>query len=743
MLAADGVDTTGMLTRLAALAARIAGVSTAVIEAGAIRAAFNEIPAPTRFQVVLPFEAKASSPGTLTLSDARRHAPLTPSQHDGLANLLQLVRTQLDHGRHALHLQAVNERAARADHILSLVAEATSCADALTGLLGELCRHHDAVVGRIWRLLHDGTMEQVSRFNDPRLPAASYYQVPPNAPVHAGNSWTAQAIARNQPEAFIYADVEHPERYALLQNAIDAGLASQVSFPFWIRENRFGVSLAFSTARPDLDAIVADIAALANTIRPVLHRKATDERVQHLALHDDLTQLGNRAAFNARLRTRLADAAAGGEPVTLLYLDLDGFKQVNDMHGHAAGDAILSEAAQRLRTATRDVDIIARLGGDEFAILQAATPIRPDAAGPHPGGAGPGGAGPGDASPGDPEDPDLDETAPAPAGMVLARRLLDRFAVPFALGGPLHVTVGTSIGIATFPHDGDTPDTLLRSADAALYEAKRAGRNTVRTFDRQLDQHHRARTVLRHELEAAIGNNALRLAFQPICELPGRSIHSQEALLRWHHPHRGAIPPHDVIPIAEAAGLSLQLTQWVLQAACTAATTWPGTWRIAVNLSPHHVRQPGLPARVAAILAAAALPAHRLSLEVTEELLVDRDPTVLNTLQSLKDLGVSLILDDFGALHAGLAWLPRIGFDQIKLGRTLTAALPHDAATQAIVDAILTFAARLGIGVVAEGVETDMELDTVQRAGVRFAQGFLLGRPGSVVMPPRLEPARC
>ena len=728
MLAVDGRDGRGLLTRLAALAARIAGVSTAVIEAGAIRAAFNEIPVPARFEVVLPFNAGALSSGidasgTLTLFDARRHAPLTPGQHDGLTNLLQVVCTQLDHGRHARHIEAVNERAARADHILRIVAEAASCADALTGLLGELCRYHDAVVGRIWRLLHDGTMEQVSRFNDPRLPADSYYQVPPTVPVRAGNSFTARAIARNQPEAFIYADVEHPERYALLPNAIDAGLASQVSFPFWIQENRFGVAMAFSTTRADLDAIVADIAALANTIRPVLHCKVTEERIHHLALHDDLTQLGNRAAFNARLRTRLADAAAGGEPVTLLYLDLDGFKQVNDTHGHAAGDAVLSEAAQRLRAATRDADIIARLGGDEFAILQAATPTQPDPDAPNA------------------DDPNRDETAPA--GMALARRLLDRFAVPFALGGPLHATIGTSIGIATFPHDGDTPDTLLRSADAALYEAKRAGRNTVRTFDRQLDQHRRARTVLRHELEAAIGDNALRLAYQPICELPGRAIHTQEALLRWNHPQRGPVPPHDVIPIAEAAGLSLPLTQWILQAACTAAATWPGTWRVAVNLSPHQVRQPGLPARVAACLAAAALPAHRLSLEVTEDLLADHDPAVLSTLQSLKDQGAGLTLDDFGALHGGLAWLPRISFDQIKLGRTLTAALPHDATTQAIVDATLTFAARLGIAVIAEGVETDAELDAMQRAGVRLAQGFLLGRPGPVLMLLPLQPARC
>jgi len=723
MLAADGLDTTGMLTRLAALAARIAGVSTAVIEAGTVCVLFNELPAVARFHLVLPLDAEALSPGTLTLLDARRHTPLTPGQQDSLADVLQLIRTQLDHGRHAHHLATLNGRTARTDQILRIVAEAASCTDALTGLLGELCRHYDAIAGRIWRLLHDGTMEQVSRFNDPRLPASSYYQVPPSAPVCAGNSWTAQAISRNQPEAFIYADIPNPERYALLQNAIDAGLASQVSFPFWIQDDHFGVALAFSTPRPDLGAIVEDIACLANTIRPVLHRKVTEERVHHLALHDDLTQLGNRAAFNSRLGARLADAAATGQSVTLLYLDLDGFKQVNDTHGHAAGDAVLAEAAHRLRTASRDADLIARLGGDEFAILQAATPIQP------------GQTDPGHTDPGQPD--------PSPAGMVLAHRLLARFTEPFALGGSLFANVGISIGIATFPQDGDTPDALLRNADAALYEAKRAGRNSVQTFDRQLAQRYRARIILRHELEAAIGNNALRLAYQPVYELPSRRIQAQEALLRWHHPHRGPLPPRDVVPLAEAAGLSLPLVQWVLHAACTAAATWPRTWRVAANLSPHQVRQPGLPACVAAILAATALPPHRLDLEVTEDLLLDNDPETLRTLQSLKAHGIGLTLDDFGALHGGLAWLPRFGFDRIKLGRAITAALPHDPATQAIVDAILSLASRLGIDVVAEGVETEIELDALQRAGVLLAQGYLLGRPGAVVMPPLPRPARC
>ncbi|RYF15479.1 MAG: GGDEF domain-containing protein, partial [Oxalobacteraceae bacterium] len=347
--------------------------------------------------------------------------------------------------RHA-NLAHASSHALRTEHMLRLVSEAGSCANALTSLLGELCLFHGAAVGRIWQVTSPGELfVEISRFNDKLLDEHSYYRLPPLEPVTASNSMTAEAIRRNVPHAVWYSQVQQPGRYALLSNAIASGLASQVSFPIWVKDHRFGIALAFSTERLDLADVVADLASMASTIQPQLFRKVAEERILFVAHHDDLTQLANRVMFQERLNQATEAETRGEHGVALLYLDLDGFKQVNDLHGHEVGDKLLAAVAARLRDNVRERDTVARIGGDEFAVIQ------PEGSQPN-------------------------------AAMILAARLVDAIAQPFEIDG-VQSSVGVSIGIAVHPWHGETSDQLLRNADTALYSVKKAGRNAFRVFE--------------------------------------------------------------------------------------------------------------------------------------------------------------------------------------------------------------------------------------------------------------------
>ncbi len=584
-------------------------------------------------------------------------------------------------------LADITRRAVRADRMLRLVSEAVSCADALTSLLGELCRHHGAPVGRIWKLdVADGMMREVSRFNE-----HAYYQQSPSSPVRAGNSMTAAAIARNQPQTSIYSQVTDTAQFALLAAAMESGLASQVSYPIWVQEQRFGISLAFVSEREDLDEIVADIASLANTIRPALFRKVTEERIRHMALHDDLTQLGNRTVFNECLGNAVTTAARGEQGLALLYLDLDGFKRVNDMRGHEVGDKLLAAVAGRLRAGVREGDTVARLGGDEFAVVQ------------------PRGGQPYEA-------------------VQLAQRLVHMLGQPFDIDGQPSL-IGASVGIALYPADGTTPDALLRNADAALYDAKGAGRNTCRLFEPSLASIQEEKFLIERDIKEAFEREAFTLAYQPICDAMTLEVRGLEALLRWNHPVKGPMPPARFVPVAEASGLILPLGWWAFETSCTEAATWAEPVCLSVNFSPLQFRQPGLTEQIAEVLARTGLAPTRLHLEVTEGLLLDDTGSVLHTMQALRAQGIQITLDDFGTAFASLSTLRRFPFDGIKIDMSFIQGMCSDDGTLAIVEALLSLGERLNLNVVAEGVETEEELETLRRLGCRRVQGYLTGRP--------------
>ena len=596
-------------------------------------------------------------------------------------------------GRELQHAQfwAASQRATRTERMLHQVAEAGSVTDALTNMLSELCSHHGAVIGRIWRLTPDDLMQEVSRYNDDVLDESSYYRRPPSAPVMWGNSFTADAIRRNQPRSIVYSQIEHPERYALLGAAMETGLKCQVSVPVWVQEDRFGVALSFNTERDDLADVLADVAALANTIRPALFRKVTEDRIRFLAHHDDLTQLPNRLLFQQRMSEAVAAARDGGAGLALLYLDLNSFKQVNDTRGHAVGDRLLAAVAQRLRENVRGGDTVARMGGDEFAVIQ-----------PH--------------------------TSQPAAAIRLAGRIVGAMTDPFDVDGQ-RLVIGCSVGIAVYPGHGATPDLLLRNADTALYRAKETGRNGYCLFEAGMNARERERVLIEGDMAEALARRQFTLAFQPLCDAATLEVVGFEALLRWDHPSRGSMSPSYFVALAEASGLIVPLGQWALEAACIEAARWQPHVRVAVNLSPMQFRQPDLPQRVAEALARSGLDPRRLDLEVTEGLLLDNAGLVLDTMNALRAQGIGMTLDDFGTAYASLSYLRRFPFDRIKIDKSFVDSIAEDGETLAIVQTILALSVRLKLSVVAEGVERPAQLETLRGLGCKLVQGYLTGRP--------------
>ncbi len=422
----------------------------------------------------------------------------------------------------------------------------------------------------------------------------------------------------------------------------------------------------------------------------ITERKRAEERIAYMAHHDALTGLPNRVLFRERLEQGLASGHRDDKGLAVLCMDLDSFKAVNDTLGHPSGDAVLRSLAERVLACIRDFDTVARLDGDEFAIVQI-------------------GAKPNDAS-------------------TLAQRVLDVVSQPYDLEGR-RVVVGTSIGIAMGPSDGDKPDQLLKNADMALYRAKADGGGTYRFFEREMDARLQARRALELDLRNALLNGEFELFYQPVIGLEDNRIRSAEALLRWRHCERGMISPAEFIPLAEEIGVIVPIGDWVLRQACAEVVTWPGKIKVAVNLSPAQFKRGNLVQGVVNALAASGLPASRLELEITESLLLQENESTLDTLRQLKALGVGISLDDFGTGHSSLSYLRRYPFDKIKIDQSFVRELSSDAGCVAIVRAIVSLGSGLGMATTAEGVETEEQLRLLRDLGCNEVQGYLFSRP--------------
>ena len=430
-----------------------------------------------------------------------------------------------------------------------------------------------------------------------------------------------------------------------------------------------------------------------NTYSDVSERRVADARMRFLAHHDGLTLLANRGVLRDHLDRAVAACAAASDGLALLYVDLDRFKPINDVYGHAVGDQLLIEVAQRMRGMVREEDLVARMGGDEFAIVQTAV------------------------------------GQPA-AAATLARRLIERMSDPFLFDG-MRLTLGISIGIGVYPTSGANAADLRRNADIALHRAKESGRNTYRFFDAAMEVREKARFQMEQDLRDAVGLRSFHVMYQPITDVETDAVVGFEALLRWDHPTLGAVGPEEFVTLAELNGLIVPLGRWVMETACTEAAGWPARLRVAVNLSPLQFRQGNLAEEVVDVLRRTGLAPDRLELEVTEGVLLEDSGPVLRTMHALQAFGVSITLDDFGTGHASLSYLRRFPFDKLKIDKSFIRNMCTDAQSNAIVEAVLLLSRRLGLNVVAEGVETQAQLDTLRGLRCPLAQGFLGGRPMS------------
>ncbi len=516
-----------------------------------------------------------------------------------------------------------------------------------------------------------------------------------------------------------YADALYILAFGFMGAAVLHPSAERLSRPqpgrigSWSRGRLAGVGVALLApslllllvpAQTMLDRVVRAVLAAALTAI-VLHRTAqaingyarSEQLAHHRAGHDELTGLPNRLALNEVMRVELATGNQRGERVSLLFLDLDGFKLINDSYGHGVGDELLIAAAVRVREAVREDDFVARLGGDEFVVVSR----------------------------------HLD----AASGEGLADRLLVAFADPFQLStGPVFVSPSIGIARSTGATGGGVVDgeTLLRDADAAMYKAKAAGRNRAAVFDESLREASRQRIEHETGLRNALDQQHFELHYQPVVRMTDGTTLGYEALLRWRHPEKGMIGPADFIAVAEDTWLIVPIGAWVLNEALRQVRVWreddPSVY-VAVNVSARQMRDANFPSTVADALVAAGLPGDALCLELTEYALVDDTPVTEIALTAIRALGVSIAVDDFGTGYSALGYLKRLPVSTVKIDKSFVDGLGTSRDDEALVRAILAMAHALGLGVIAEGVETAVQAHALRAMGCKVAQGWLYGRP--------------
>ena len=483
----------------------------------------------------------------------------------------------------------------------------------------------------------------------------------------------------------------------------DAGFRFMIASPVWCGGELVGAlvvgSLTRRSPRPHevecLDLLAAQAGAALNNARLFSERRAFEARLEHQAFHDALTNLPNRALFLDRLDQALARTRRDGEPVGVLFMDLDRFKMVNDSLGHDVGDELLSAVAQRLSVCLRPGDTLARYGGDEFTVLLER--LRSDA-----------------------------------DAIDVAERLLRSLSAPFILQ-ERQVFISASIGVSFAKHPYSNDSDPLREADLAMYRAKERGKGRWEVFESDMNAEAIRRLELETELRQAIDGQEMFLLYQPLVDLGSGTVTGVEALVRWRHPSRGVVSPNDFIGLAEETGLILRLGDWILEEACRQGQRWLELGlpplHVAVNISADQFQKGGLPGKLLEILVATGLPADRLTLEMTESVVMEEAEATMEIMSEIDGLGVRLALDDFGQGYSSLSYLKRFPLDVLKVDKAFVDGLVDNPEDRAIVRSVVALARELGISVTAEGIETARQLEHVKSLGCHVGQGYWFSRP--------------
>ena len=496
----------------------------------------------------------------------------------------------------------------------------------------------------------------------------------------------------------IVTDYAAEDRFGLPEALARAGLASGISVTIPGPRLPLGVLSGHTRqARDFTDDDALFMESVAHVLGAAIERWRAEEAFRHNALHDSLTGLPNRALFLDRLGHVLTRRDPGHPHAAVMFLDIDNFKLINDSLGHDAGDRLLKAIGPRLDTALRPIDTVARFGGDEFVVL-------------------------------------CEDVHDGRDAVIVAERLQRALAEPFPLDDGEDHFLSASIGVVLATGRYEDPDALLRDADAAMYRAKARGRAQSELFDDAMRNQVLGRLRMENALRGVLDRDELRVFYQPIVSLDDGSIQGFEALMRWHHDGLGPVSPLEFIPIAEETGLIVRLGAWVLEEACRQSVCWAEELgvpapMVSVNLSPRQVAHAELVPTVARVLEETGLSPSRLALEITESVLIHEADSPWNPLDALKRLGVKLMLDDFGTGYSSLSYLKRFPVDALKIDRAFVDGLGADPGDSAIVKAVIGMAQALEIGVVAEGVETELQVAALRELGCTRAQGFLYGRP--------------
>lgn len=489
----------------------------------------------------------------------------------------------------------------------------------------------------------------------------------------------------------------------------ELGFEMAMSVPVLIGSRLYGMFECFTRTPCEIDSTTTEmLERVGELVGRAVERKLAEEKIRRLAFRDDLTGLPNRQRFNHLLRGAVSLAARSGRRMALLFLDLDGFKKVNDTLGHDIGDRLLAEVATRFSSVVRISDhighqqpgpgmesAVSRLGGDEFTVLL--TEIK----------------------------------EPVDAALV-AQRLVETLEDPVMLAGQ-EVFVSTSIGIAVYPDDAADTESLLRNADAAMYFAKGRGRNGYQFYSEEMNTTRSSQIELEGRLRTALDREEFELHYQPILDAESGEVVAAEALVRWNDAERGLIPPDEFVPVAEESGLIVPLGQWVFRTACLQARRWQTelgrSIRIGVNVSGYQIREPGMLEMVRSAIEETGVSPENVELELTESTIMQDDALTVHTLGELRDMGIGLALDDFGTGYSSLSYLRRFTIDRVKIDRSFVRELPGNPDDAALTSAIVAMAHGLRLSVVAEGVETAEQALFLRNRGCDEVQGYLFGRP--------------